>query len=148
MKGKSLKALGVILGALFVFVSAVDSVSADNIIWRRSYGEALKEAREQRRPLLVKVSSRFCIHCTRMQANTLSNQQVVDEVSENFVALELDAEADRELVSKLRVSIYPTTIVVDPSDRKILSRIPGYQDSIQYTTRLQKALESSSTNAR
>ena len=115
------------------------NVGANEIVWRHDYRAALEEAKEQERPLLVKVSARWCSYCVRMQSETLTNSAVVDEISENFVALELDADRDRELISRFNVSTYPTTIIMAP-DRRILSRLVGYKSTSQFSTSLRGAL--------
>lgn len=118
----------------------IGSAQATEIHWHSSYTKALEEAQSSDRPLLVKVSATWCGYCTKMHRETLSDDVVAQEINENFVALELDADRDRELISKFRVSSFPTTIVVAP-DRRILRRISGYQGKAEYTSNLRSTLQ-------
>lgn len=113
---------------------------AEEINWRTSYAKALEEAAESDRPVLVKVSAQWCSHCTRMQRETLSDANVANEVSDNFVPLALDADRDAELIRRFQVRTFPTTIVVAP-DRTILRRITGYQGRSEFTANLRGALQ-------
>ena len=118
----------------------IHAFSRPEINWHSSYTKALEEAQTSERPLLVKVSATWCGYCTKMNRETLSDDAVAQEINEHFVALELDADRDRELISKFRVSSFPTTIVVAP-DRRILRRISGYQGKAEFTSNLRSTLQ-------
>ena len=139
--GRGRRIIGMALVAVAILGAArTTDVNGDEIAWRHDYNEALQEAQKTKRPLLVKVSATWCSYCTKMQRETLSQETVVSEVEENFVPLALDADRDRDLVQKFRVSSYPTTIVVAP-DRTILRRMPGFQSQGQFMSSLRGALQ-------
>lgn len=93
--------------------------------WTESVLDARSQQKKTGRPILVYVTADYCGHCRRMERDTWSNPDVAQQISENFIALKLDAEKHEELVSKLGVKGLPSTLIVD-ADGTGSDTIVGY----------------------
>lgn len=96
--------------------------------WRRSYKQAAEEARQRRRPILVKITATWCGPCRQMQQLTFTDERVRKRLRRDFVLLELDADEHPQLIADFQIEAYPTTLVVSP-ELKIVKRISGFQSA-------------------
>lgn len=104
------------------------------LMWETEAATALKRADQEGKPLLIFVSADFCHYCRKMESETWSNAGVQEFVDQNFVPLKLIAEQERELVDKLGVTAFPTTIVL--SKTQAPSVIRGYASANSLTKQL------------
>lgn len=98
------------------------------LAWRRSYKQAAEEARQRRRPILVKITATWCGPCRQMHQLTFTDEGIRRRLRRDFVLLELDADEQAELIADFKVEAYPTTLIVSP-DLKIVKRMAGYQSA-------------------
>jgi protein disulfide-isomerase len=99
--------------------------------WREDYEEALAEAKEQNKHvLLVFTGSDWCGTCQFMDKNVYSKAAFTDYASENLVLVELDfpkkksqskkiKAQNEELRQKFDVDGYPTLVVLDADGEKV-----------------------------
>jgi thioredoxin-related protein len=104
-----------------------------------SYPAAWTEAQKSGRPILVFVTSPSCPHCTQMLGLTYSKSTVRDYVGDTFETVLVDRTEQPELISKLHVRWFPTTLVVGP-DNQVIDVIEGYVDAGAFSRRLQTTL--------
>ena len=93
--------------------------------WRRSYKQAAEEARQRRRPILVKITATWCGPCRQMQQLTFTDERVRKRLRRDFVLLELDADEHPQLIADFQIEAYPTTLVVSP-ELKIVNAFRGF----------------------
>ncbi len=111
---------------LMVTLSArVGFAESGQVAWQTDVETAWTAARKQGRPLLVFVTRDRCAYCTQMKDFTYGNPTVAGAINRSFVPLVLDAGAPSPLLKELRVSVYPSTIVISPQ-AVIIARIDGY----------------------
>ncbi len=108
-----------------------------------SYPLAWTAAQQTNRPILVFVTSPSCPHCTRMLGETFRQPTVSKVVAESFESVFVDRFEQPALAAKLKVRLFPTTIVVAPNN-KVIDVIEGYVDSATFSRRLQTTLASQS----
>src|SRR5262245_31228866 len=123
----------VVLAQMFVLAPGV--VQAAPIVWKCNYREALEESAARRLPVLVAIGARWCRHCRKMQAETFCNPAVAERIADHFVPLLIDADQQGELVEKLKVSAFPTVLIISP-ERMIIGRYSGFQSAAQLNARL------------
>ena len=90
---------------------------APTVQWFHDRGEAFKEARRLRRPLLIDVSQDDCGGCVKLDEVTLQDPRVRDELAQRFVALKLDLFGDREFTREHQVFWTPTVLIADHSGK-------------------------------
>ena len=106
--------------------------------WSTDHQRAWRAAQQEHRPLLLYVSSENCVYCRKMVHETLSDQKVAAEIQRHFVPVNVVAEDNRQLVRKLRIKAYPTTVIISPRS-VVLDYIPGYIGPDELRTRLAAA---------
>src|SRR5262245_36807490 len=118
-----------------MFVLAPGVVQAAPIAWKCDYREALEESASRRLPVLVVIGARWFRHCRKMQAETFCNPAVAARIADHFVPLLIDADQQGELVEKLKVSAFPTVLIISP-EWMIVGRYSGFQSATQLNARL------------
>jgi thioredoxin-related protein len=88
--------------------------------WFKDYGEALKEASENLKPVFLYYSAVWCSWC-REYEKVLSDPEVRSLLSRKFVPLVLDADRDRKLFYNHGGRGTPFTVILDSRGRKILA---------------------------
>jgi protein disulfide-isomerase len=104
-------------------------------VWREDSYVAWKASQESGRPLLLFVTSENCPYCVLMDRKTFSDEGVQARLRASFVAARVEAAAQPELARQLRIQAYPTTVVVDTSNR-VVAAIPGYVEPREFERRL------------
>lgn len=106
--------------------------------WRAEYGAARVEAKRTNQPLVIVASTDHCPWCDK-QAAALCDPETVLMLEAGFVRLKLHTAKDADLLRKMKVESYPTTIIAAP-DGKILDTLCGYHDAAQVKAALRRAL--------
>jgi thioredoxin 1 len=94
---------------------------------RGPVAEAMKQANEQQKPVMIDFMTDWCRWCDTLDANTYSDPQVAGFVDSNLVALKIDAEKGEGVVlaKKYGVRGYPTILLARANGEEI-DRLVGY----------------------
>jgi thioredoxin-like negative regulator of GroEL len=98
--------------------------SGAQIRWEKSFGQALKKARTEGRPVLVDFWADWCHWCHELDATTYRDPAVV-KAAAAFVAVKVDTEGslgDKQVSADYGVEILPTIGFLSPHGRVILLR--------------------------
>lgn len=106
-------------------VGAQAAAQTDRIYWANSPQMFLSLVRDSHLPILVFITSENCAYCRKMKREVWSNPQIIAQVKAGFVPLKLHATRHRQLVAKLGVRAFPTTILFTP-EGKIIDAAAGY----------------------
>ncbi len=130
--------VGALLALICVNISNGQAPSrTPQIHWVQSPQQATALAQQFNTPILAYVTSKHCGYCRKMERETWSNPQIIAMVDGGFIPLELNAERDAELISSLRISAFPTTLLFTP-DAQYLAGAPGYQSPTQLAALLKR----------
>ncbi len=123
---------------LFFFIAAgqATTTQAASIRWRNDTQKAVQEARGSGKPLLIEISTDWCHYCKKMDRETFSDHAIAEHISQCFVPLKLDGDADQAIVKRLGVQSFPTMVVLSP-DMKIVTSIRGFRTSKQLSGELE-----------
>jgi thioredoxin-like negative regulator of GroEL len=132
--------------ALGVFVLAVCARPAlsQQVQWLTDYQAARRVALEQGRPLLLDFGTENCVWCKRLDLTTFRDPAVAGLLTDEFVALKVDADREATLAQALRVTQYPTLVLAAP-DGKILGVLEGYQEAPRLAEQLRKVVSAYGT---
>ena len=108
-------------------------------IWLDSYGEGLKLAQAQQKPMMVYFGADWCVPCDKLEEITFQDSEVVAELKE-IVAVKVDGsemiESISSVFSEYKVYTLPTIAFFVPPDQILISpRITGYieaSDLVKY----------------
>ena len=119
---KSIVAMSLVVAfACLSFGAAVAAEQSASIQWQTDLEQAVTNARETKKPLLIQLTATWCGYCKKMQRETNEDKEVVQAVNECFVPIMLDADANPEVMKLLKVEGLPTTVVVDTETREASS---------------------------
>jgi thioredoxin-related protein len=86
--------------------------------------DSLLQAKKEQKPLMVLVTSESCRYCAKMKKDTLSNQQVKDNLDGFLFATVLKTSVDaKRYLPKTR---YTPTVFFVSSEYKIINSVKGY----------------------
>ncbi len=108
----------------FTLTSPAPSVGQDDN-WHTSVEQAALESQRNGKKILVYVGAESCPYCRMMERDTWTDERLVKTLSAEFVLLKLSAEDDPELIDRLRVKSFPTTLFYS-KERKLIARMQGY----------------------
>ena len=100
------------------------------IQWESSIQAAVNQAQRSGLPIVVQVSAPWCPHCQRMKQETWTNPQLAGLINQNFVAVTVNSDEQRDFVRQMGIKSLPTTLIVAP-DLKIMNRVQGFQSAQQ-----------------
>ncbi len=109
------------------------------IAFLNAYTEALAEARQSGKPLLVFFSTEECIYCHQMLEKTFQDQQVV-ELSEKFICVQIEASEAPEICKDFHIQAFPTVQFIT-ADGIPLHRVLGRKEPEVLVAQMEAALQ-------
>lgn len=92
-----------------------------------TYEEALVLAKEKNKPIFIYFEADWCGYCKQMKKNVLSNKEVKNTISQNYIELFVNIDLDPNTKSLFRVKSVPTYLICSP-DGDVIQKHSGYQD--------------------
>jgi thiol-disulfide isomerase/thioredoxin len=91
--------------------------------------EALKKAKEAKKPLFVDVFAVWCGPCKQMAATAFVDPEVTAFYNSNFISLKLDGEKNDgpEVMRKYGISAYPTLLYFNANGELVAKVVGGQQ---------------------
>ena len=123
------------LGLFLVWATIGERTLAEEIVWLHDADAAWKQTVSDRRPLLLFVTRPNCKYCTQMKAVTFADEKVQELVKSGFVPLAIDPTSDPELIKELKITAYPTTLIISP-EVGLVDHFKGYLPPAAYQRRL------------
>jgi thiol-disulfide isomerase/thioredoxin len=105
----------------------------------RGYEAGMKYAASVQMPVLLFFTAEWCHFCHQMADDAFTNPQVVG-LSERFVCVLIDADAEPEVCKRFRVQGFPTVQFLTPTGAQ-LNRLVGKKPSHQVMMAMQAALQ-------
>ena len=121
---------------LLLFFILVNIANATDIKYASSYEEAVVQAKEQNKKLMLFMHSDYCPWCKKMKRTTLKNKEVVDDINKNYIFVQLDIDFD-DFPSKFKPNGVPTTYVIDPIKEEKMFTMRGYKSAKSFLNRIQ-----------
>ena len=118
--------------------SCCSAVEGSSIFWLVDYDQARLQGIEQGRPVLLFVTTDGCVYCERMLDQVFKDAKVQEDLRSNFVPAMLKLNSSTELAKQLKITIYPTTVIISP-DGKILDYVRGFLTTDQFQARMADA---------
>nr|WP_315140591.1 thioredoxin family protein [uncultured Flavobacterium sp.] len=110
---------------ILMFYSFISSASN----WQTDFATAQRIALATNRFILIDFWASWCGPCKQMDMDTWSNQEV-NLLTEDFVMLKIDIDANRELASMYSITSIPNMFIIDANGKKLIS-FSGYKSPSQ-----------------
>jgi hypothetical protein len=107
------------------------------VYWRDNWETALKEAEEQKRPVVLELYMETCSHCMRLHRETHTDQAVAAALNTRFIPVRLEGRSHMDIVKKFNVTGAPTTLIFS-ADGNELHRFAGFFPPEPYLKELEK----------
>ena len=111
--------------------------------WAQDYKSALARAAKEKKLVMMDLYADWCGPCRMLDKTTFANSDVQAALSNGFVAVKINIEANREnqeLASRFGTSAIPHIVFVDPAGKKV-SEIIGYYPPDEFRDELRKVTE-------
>jgi uncharacterized protein YyaL (SSP411 family) len=96
--------------------------------WGKDVDAAVAQAKTAGRKVFIDFEATWCGPCHTMDQWVWNDVDVAQLLNAGFVGVKVDADLQKALVKRLKISGYPTMMIMD-ADGKELSRVVGYQSS-------------------
>ena len=94
--------------------------------WLTNLDDGLKQAKADNKRVLVDFTATWCGWCTKLKNEVFDKKEFSDYAAKNLVLVSIDADQNRELVDKYKVSGFPTVMVMD-GEGKVVDQIVGFK---------------------
>ncbi len=98
------------------------------IIWQAWSPEIFAQAKKENKLILLDLGAEWCSWCKKMDTVTYRNQQVVEVINKNYIAVRADVDQHPELAQRYKNYGPPTTVVYNSVGTEIIKR-PGYMEA-------------------
>lgn len=114
------------------------------IVWQDTFAQAQAKAKKESKPMLVIITTEQCRWCRKLEATTLSDDEVISKINSRFIPVHVTR--DKSIYPKnLGAKMVPMSYFLDPNGNVIHS-IPGYWPSEDYQSILDDALRKAKIN--
>lgn len=115
------------------------SASAAELDWGSDVDAAWKTSVAEQRPIVLFVTRPNCRFCVEMKNKTFRDPEVSARIERSFVAVAVDAKDVDWLVKDMKITGYPTTLLISPK-AEVVDRIKGFLPPSQFAPRLDRAI--------
>ena len=118
-------------------------VFASNINWVKSFNQAISEAKNQNKHIMVFYESKYCRWCKKMLNTTLKNSEVIKRINKNFISVKVLKEKN-DYPDFIYSKYTPTTFFLTVDGKNIIRPVVGYWDTesfLSFLDDVKKALK-------
>jgi thioredoxin-related protein len=126
---------------LILILISILTLNALELEHANSYADALKQGVEQNKSVVLFAHSPFCPWCRKMEADTLSDDEVISFLNKNFIFVTVDLSLSMDIEdvpAKFLPEGTPTTYVIDPKTEELLYSLRGYKNKQSFLGRLSR----------
>lgn len=108
------------------------------IAWHDTFAAAQAKAKKESKPMLVIITTEQCRWCRKLEATTLSDDEVISKINTYFTPVHVTR--DKSVYPKtLTAKMVPMSYFLD-GNGKVIYSIPGYWPTEDYQSILDDAL--------
>lgn len=112
--------------------------------WFQDLKAAHKAAVQNDKLILIVFGGPGCVYCTKLDKETLQNNEVAGQIQKDFVAVHLDIVKDKRIAEVLEVEALPTTIILN-NKVDLLHRSVGFVKAGEFRKSLSEAVDREAT---
>ncbi len=130
-----------LLKKLFLVSLTILALNASELKHADSYPDALEKGIAQNKAVVLFAHSPFCPYCRKMEADTLSDEKVIDYLNKNFIFVTVDLSLSMDIEDvpeKFLPQGTPTTYVINPNNQELLYSLRGYKSPESFLGRISR----------
>jgi len=117
-----------------------NEVVKDKSVKYEGFDEAIKRAKKEHKIIMIKVMSKDCHFCRKMDREVMIEEDVVKAIQKDFIPVSIDISI-HQLPLGLKTDLTPSFIFID-ENAKVLMNIPGAWGKTDFILLLKEAKES------
>jgi thioredoxin-related protein len=118
-----MKKIVVIVFFSMMFLSCESNVSLDEKPQLSKYQKGLSLAKENHKIVMLKLTSKECHFCKKMDKEVMSDKEVLSFLNKNFIPITINVKTEK-LPLGLTHKVTPTFFFIDKNE-KVVSKIQG-----------------------
>ena len=107
------------------------SLSGAELNWASSYAEAIDKALEQKKNVMLLITTETCRWCRKLESTTLTDTHVVERLEKDYISVHVTRGKD-DYPCHLEAKGVPTTFFLDASGKPIIKKVLGYWNAEDY----------------
>ena len=88
---------------------------SNGVAWQPWSGDAFDRAREQRKPVLLSISTAWCRWCHEMDRTSYADPEIAALINQRFIPIRVDADDRPDISERYSLGGWPTTAFLTPS---------------------------------
>lgn len=116
---------------IFSVLLSVSVLAGDKGFVEIPFSDALKKATAEKKWVMVDFYTTWCGPCKLLDRTTFKDERVTSWLMKNTIAVKIDAEKERKLARRYKVSGYPTLLFLN-SDGSVTKKLMGYMNAEQF----------------
>lgn len=127
MRMKVTLLLGITFIILASYTNGNDAAQNQVHFYKGSYDDFLREAKKQKKPIILDFWASWCGPCKKMENETLANPNFTSYMNNNFMIYKVDIDSfdGMAIADRFAVDAYPTLVVLDAKS-KYIGRYRGF----------------------
>lgn len=111
---------------LFIILSVF--IYADSLSILTNYDEAIKEAKESKKRVLMFMHSDYCPWCKKMKDTTFKDAEAIKFIKQRYVFVSINRDKS-SYPDKFFPRFIPTTYLIDPENEEEIYALYGYKSA-------------------
>ncbi|MBW1971677.1 MAG: DUF255 domain-containing protein [Deltaproteobacteria bacterium] len=113
-----------VLSITFSINSMAKAKEEGKVKWLK-YNEGLAKAKKEDKPIFIDFYTDWCHYCKLMEQQTFSDSKVSKLIKESFIAIRVNADKEKDVTSKYRITGYPNVWFLK-SNGEPIGVLPGF----------------------
>lgn len=123
MKSNSISFFFFLFASLFILISC-DKASSEGIQWY-SFKDGMDISKTNNKKVFIHFWANWCGYCTKMANKTFKDPDVVSFLNENFIAVKINTDKEKDIASRYAVRGLPDNWFISEGGEQI-ANLPGY----------------------